>query len=178
METTTTGTNETRCFGERLANSLHAGDVVLLVGELGTGKTTLVKGLVAALGGGDQVTSPTFTIAHHYPSNPPVTHVDLWRLEHLQEIVDLALDEALEDGGVVVAEWGEAAAPLFGSDALLVHLSRTDRDEERLIQLETRGERWASRRASLIETLANDGRGSASRPGQASGGGTGPPSPS
>ena len=101
---------------------LRAGDVVLLVGPLGAGKTTLVQGLVAALGGHRAATSPTFTLAHRYKTAPPVTHVDLWRLEHLQEVVDLALEEELDDGGVVLVEWGDAAEPLYGDDALVVRL--------------------------------------------------------
>ena len=100
--------------GAGIARVLRGGDVVLLVGSLGAGKTTLVQGLVAALGGHQPVTSPTFTLAHRYKTTPQVTHVDLWRLEHLQEVVDLALEEELEEGGVVIVEWGEAAEPLYG----------------------------------------------------------------
>jgi len=75
---------------------------------------------LAALGGRDPVTSPTFTLAHKYRTSPPVTHVDLWRLDHLQEVVDLALEEELDEGGVVIVEWGDAAEPLYGAEALVV----------------------------------------------------------
>src|ERR1035438_5367775 len=115
MESRATGATasaqQARAIGAGIAPLLSAGDVVLLVGSLGAGKTTFVQGLVAALGGREPVTSPTFTLAHKYRTSPPVTHVDLWRLGHLQEVVDLALEEELDEGGVVIVEWGEAAEP-------------------------------------------------------------------
>ena len=76
----TASAQQTRAIGAGIAPLLSAGDVVLLVGSLGAGKTTFVQGLVAALGGREPVTSPTFTLAHKYRTSPPVTHVDLWRL--------------------------------------------------------------------------------------------------
>jgi tRNA threonylcarbamoyladenosine biosynthesis protein TsaE len=145
LEVTSASPSQTRVVGAGIARVLRAGDVVLLVGSLGAGKTTLVQGLVAALGGHEAVTSPTFTLAHRYRSTPPVTHVDLWRLEHLQEVVDLALEEELEDGGVVILEWGDAAEPLYGADALVVRLDWGRVDGARLITLEARGGAWASR---------------------------------
>jgi tRNA threonylcarbamoyladenosine biosynthesis protein TsaE len=149
----TAGADQTRAVGAGIARVLRAGDVVLLVGPLGAGKTTLVQGLVAALGGHRAATSPTFTLAHRYKTAPPVTHVDLWRLEHLQEVVDLALEEELEDGGVVLVEWGDAAEPLYGNDALVVRLEWHSADEERLIELEPRGDSWAPRAQALAGAL-------------------------
>ncbi|MGO9963244.1 MAG: tRNA (adenosine(37)-N6)-threonylcarbamoyltransferase complex ATPase subunit type 1 TsaE [Acidimicrobiales bacterium] len=149
----------TRAIGAAIAPFLAAGDVVLLVGSLGAGKTTFVQGLVAALGGHEPVTSPTFTLAHRYRSAPPVTHVDLWRLEHLQEVVDLALEEELDEGGVVVVEWGEAAEPLYGADALVVRLEWGRSDGERTIAIETRGESFAARVAGLTQAAADAARG-------------------
>lgn len=141
----------TRAIGAAVASLLREGDVVLLVGSLGAGKTTFVKGLVEALGGKEAVTSPTFTLAHRYETVPPVTHVDLWRLEHLQEVVDLALDEELEEGGALIVEWGEAAEPLYGSLALVVRLCFGAEEHERLISFEARGEAWQPRAAHLTE---------------------------
>jgi tRNA A37 threonylcarbamoyladenosine biosynthesis protein TsaE len=80
-----------------------------------------------------------------------VTHVDLWRLGHLQEVVDLALEEELDDGGVVIVEWGEAAEPLYGDDALVVRLGWGRADDERTIAMEARGASWSSRAAGLRE---------------------------
>ncbi|MGO9332790.1 MAG: tRNA (adenosine(37)-N6)-threonylcarbamoyltransferase complex ATPase subunit type 1 TsaE [Acidimicrobiales bacterium] len=149
--TSTTTPAQTRAIGAGIAPLLGAGDVVLLVGPLGAGKTTLAQGLVAALGGREPVTSPTFTLAHRYLTSPPVTHVDLWRLGHLQEVVDLALEEELDDGGVVIVEWGEAAEPLYGDDALVVRLGWGRADDERTIAMEARGASWSSRAAGLRE---------------------------
>ncbi len=150
--------DETRAIGAGIARLLRAGDVVLLVGSLGAGKTTLVQGIVAAIGGDETATSPTFTLAHSYATTPPVTHIDLWRLEHLQEVVDLALDEVLDAGGVILAEWGEAAEPLYGADALVVRLGWGTTDDERTITLEPRGPSWASRARRLGEALGAGGR--------------------
>ena len=149
----TASPEQTRSVGAAIAGLLRPGDVVLLVGSLGAGKTTLVQGLVAALGGRNAVTSPTFTLAHSYETTPPVTHVDLWRLEHLQEVVDLALDEELDEGAVVVVEWGEAAESLYGADALVVRLDWGRAERERVISVEPRGGSWASRSDSLAEVL-------------------------
>ncbi len=151
---TTFSPSQTREVGAGIARVLRAGDVVLLVGSLGAGKTTLVQGLVAALGGHQPVTSPTFTLAHRYKTTPQVTHVDLWRLEHLQEVVDLALEVELEEGGVVIVEWGEAAEPLYGSDALVVRMSWGPAEGERVIAVEAHGEAWSSRADELDRAMS------------------------
>jgi tRNA threonylcarbamoyladenosine biosynthesis protein TsaE len=150
----TASAQQTRAIGAGIAPLLSAGDVVLLVGSLGAGKTTFVQGLVAALGGREPVTSPTFTLAHKYRTSPPVTHVDLWRLGHLQEVVDLALEEELDEGGVVIVEWGDAAEPLYGADALVVRLDWGRADGLRTIALEARGASWTSRVGALSEAVA------------------------
>jgi tRNA threonylcarbamoyladenosine biosynthesis protein TsaE len=100
--------DETEAAGERLARTLSAGDVVLLHGELGAGKTAFVRGMARGVGAaGEDVSSPTFTIMQEYPS-PRTTlfHVDLYRLEP-QEVEDLGLDEVLSAGGIVAIEWAE-----------------------------------------------------------------------
>lgn len=135
----------TEALGEALAEILEPGDAVLLVGGLGAGKTTLVRGLVRGLGGA-VVTSPTFALAHHYPTQPPVVHVDAWRLDDPREVVALALEEELDDGAVVVVEWGERARGVVGDDALLVELVEDPADSAgRLVRLEGLGPRWSAR---------------------------------
>jgi tRNA threonylcarbamoyladenosine biosynthesis protein TsaE len=145
----------TRAVGAAIAGELLPGDVVLLSGELGAGKTTLVKGLVEALGGGDCVTSPTFTLCHLYPTTPPVAHVDAWRMQHLGEALDLALEEGLDEGGVAVVEWGEALAPLYGSGALRVALTTVPSEEDsREIELSAPGAVAAGSWGTRLEAIA------------------------
>jgi tRNA threonylcarbamoyladenosine biosynthesis protein TsaE len=160
---------ETEHVGTALAGLLEPGDVVLLLGGLGAGKTTFVRGIAGGLGIGDEVTSPTFTLCQIYAGRLSLMHADLWRLERLQEVLDLALDEGLEDGGVLVAEWGEGAADVYGDEALFVTIEETglgdgDGDGEgagagagagasgRAITAEPRGPRW-ERRADDLERV-------------------------
>lgn len=146
---------DTRRLGAVLASVLGPGDVLLLSGGLGAGKTTLTKGLVAALGSHEEVTSPTFTLCRLYATQPPVAHVDCWRLDQLQEVVDLALEEVLDDGGIVVVEWGEAAAPLLGAEALVVRLLSPGEtpDDERRVEIADPSGRFADRLARAVPQL-------------------------
>ncbi|HUZ20116.1 MAG TPA: tRNA (adenosine(37)-N6)-threonylcarbamoyltransferase complex ATPase subunit type 1 TsaE [Acidimicrobiales bacterium] len=155
----------TRRIGALLGGLVEPGDVVLLSGELGAGKTTLVQGLVAALGASTRATSPTFALCHLYDSDPVVAHVDCWRLDQLAEVADLALEEVLDDGGVAVVEWGEAAAPLLGDAALIVTLSVPPGAPgpggggpggERLVELADPGGGWRARIARLAELWADE----------------------
>jgi tRNA threonylcarbamoyladenosine biosynthesis protein TsaE len=104
----TTSAAETEALGERIAAGLGPGDLVLVSGELGAGKTTLIRGACRALGVTDQVTSPTFTIGHRYQGRLPVSHLDLYRLEGLDREVPGLLDEYLDPESVVLVEWPEA----------------------------------------------------------------------
>jgi len=120
---------DTKRFAAALAGVCRPGDVLLLVGGLGAGKTTFAQGLATGLGVRERVTSPTFTLVRHYRTGRSegvvaLLHADVYRLEDLAEIEDLALDELVEDGAVAAVEWGERAAPLLGSDALVVELER------------------------------------------------------
>jgi tRNA threonylcarbamoyladenosine biosynthesis protein TsaE len=144
----------TERLGAVIAEVMSAADVVLLIGDLGAGKTTLVRGLVAGLGGTDQVTSPTFTLRHEYDTDPPLTHVDCWRLGSIDELDDLGLDEVLTDGGAVAIEWGTLAKPFFGSDALLLTLSDIDGGARRLARLDFRSARWEAREMSIVAALS------------------------
>jgi tRNA threonylcarbamoyladenosine biosynthesis protein TsaE len=152
----------TRRLAAAVAKILRPGDVVLLDGELGAGKTTFVQGMAAALGIPGHVTSPTFTLVdvHRVPAGFDLLHVDLYRLEHLHEVIDLALPEALEDGAVVVAEWGSRALAALPGDHLLVTLrepapegetpeGETNVEGERIARIEPFGTTWACRWAEL-----------------------------
>ena len=108
-----------------MAELLRPGDTVLLGGDLGSGKTTFTQGLAAALGVEGPVTSPTFVLVHHYPTTAgwDLLHADVWRLEQLQEVIDLAIPELQEEGAAAVVEWGELASPALAGDCLHVAIA-------------------------------------------------------
>ncbi|MFF4314127.1 tRNA (adenosine(37)-N6)-threonylcarbamoyltransferase complex ATPase subunit type 1 TsaE [Streptomyces sp. NPDC001507] len=135
-------------LGRRLAKLLRAGDLVMLSGELGAGKTTLTRGLGEGLGVRGAVTSPTFVIARVHPSlgdGPPLVHVDAYRLGGgLDEMEDLDLDVSLPES-VVVVEWGEGKVEELTDDRLVVGIHRAvgeTTDEVRHVTLAGLGERW------------------------------------
>ncbi len=144
---------QTREFGRRLARLLRPGDLVILDGPLGAGKTVLAQGIGAGLGVQGEVTSPTFVIARvHRPSDRargvPLVHVDAYRLGSLAEVDDLDLDTGL-DQAVTVVEWGEGKVEHLADAHLLVRLSRRD-DDTRTAALEPTGSDWAVRVRELL----------------------------
>lgn len=99
---------ETFAFGQRIAATLRAGDVLALCGDLGAGKTHFVKGLAAGLGITGEVTSPTFTLIHEYPGGRlPLFHFDFYRLESEDDLLRIGFDDYLDSGGVLAIEWAE-----------------------------------------------------------------------
>lgn len=117
--------SETRRAGEEFARVLRSGDVVLLSGRLGAGKTTFVQGVARGLGVGERVTSPTFTmVRQHACANDlgiaTLHHADVYRVESLGEVVDLDLGELVEEDAVALVEWGDIAESVFGTDVLSV----------------------------------------------------------
>ena len=138
---------DTQELGGRVAGLLRAGDLVLLSGDLGAGKTTLARGLGSGLGVRGPVTSPTFVIARVHPSmsdGPALVHVDAYRLDDLAEVDDLDLDASLDES-VTVVEWGEGKVEGLAQDRLQITLRRgTDvADETRTASLRPVGPRWA-----------------------------------
>ncbi len=134
-------------IGQGLAEMLRAGDLLVLSGPLGAGKTTLTQGIGVGLGVRGPVTSPTFVIARVHPSlkqGPALIHVDAYRLGGLAEVDDLDLDASLPDS-VMVVEWGEGKVEQFSTDRLEVRIDRGlgDSDETRTVTLEGLGERWS-----------------------------------
>jgi len=149
--------DDTRAAGAALAPFLRPRDVVVLTGELGAGKTTFVQGVAAGLGATEHVASPTFMLVREYVSGRvPLAHVDLYRLDREQDVIDLALDE-LEDGErVLLVEWGDPVAELLADDRLrveLVGIDPTGADETRRITLEPSGDTWAERRPDIAAAL-------------------------
>jgi tRNA threonylcarbamoyladenosine biosynthesis protein TsaE len=95
------------------------------------------------------VTSPTFILMRAYEGRLPLVHVDAYRLEHLQEVIDLGLPEMLDDGAVAVIEWGDVVAPVLPPDFLELRLEYAEADDERRIHLRFAGSRWAARKTAL-----------------------------
>lgn len=159
--------DDTRQLGCRLAGVLRAGDLVILDGPLGAGKTVLVQGIGAGLGVRGAVTSPTFVIARVHPPAPggrglPLVHVDAYRLNSIAEVDDLDLDTGLEEA-VTVVEWGEGKVERLADAHLLVRLRRAGGGAEpssveggdpRTAELIAVGGDWAHRLPAIERTAA------------------------
>ncbi|MFF8358466.1 tRNA (adenosine(37)-N6)-threonylcarbamoyltransferase complex ATPase subunit type 1 TsaE [Streptomyces chartreusis] len=167
LQLTVTAPDQMRELGRRLAKLLRAGDLVMLSGELGAGKTTLTRGLGEGMGVRGAVTSPTFVIARVHPSlgdGPPLVHVDAYRLSGgLDEMEDLDLDVSLSDS-VIVVEWGEGKVEELTEERLQVVIHRAvgtassrgatpgplETDEVRHVTVTGLGERWATADLSVL----------------------------
>ena len=145
----TSSVEATQRAGRELASLLRAGDIILLTGPLGAGKTAFTQGLAVGLGVSDRVTSPTFTLVrqHQCTTSQGISilhHADVYRTNSLDEIEDLALEELVEVGGVAVIEWGEMAAALLGRTAWRITIDVVDDDQRTIVVDETSvGERLA-----------------------------------
>ncbi len=125
----TSAPGETEAIGEELGRRLRKGDLVLLKGELGAGKTTFVRGMARGTGSSAAVASPTFQLVRIYPGKLQLAHVDLYRIENGTELADVGLDELADDGAVVV-EWGDR---IEVPDAALIEIEHLGGDR-RLIR--------------------------------------------
>lgn len=155
----TATTDETIALGRVLGGLLRAGDVLVLTGDLGAGKTQLTKGIAAGMGVTADVTSPTFNIMMVYEGTEmPLYHFDLYRLEHPDQLEDTGLFDVLGDDGPCVIEWGEQFAEELGDDRLDVFLERLDdeaaagEEPARQVRLVPHGERAAE----LVRDLAGE----------------------
>lgn len=156
----TTSVDDTRALAGALAALVRPGDVMLLTGEMGAGKTAFVQGLGAALGVDERITSPTFTIAHTYDGGRVrIHHMDVYRLEHLHEALDAGLAEMVDDGALVVIEWGDAVVPVLPADYLEIRITFAPLDDDpasgdvRGWQVRPVGARWTARADGLRATL-------------------------
>jgi tRNA threonylcarbamoyladenosine biosynthesis protein TsaE len=156
---------DTRRLAGALAPLCRPGDLLILSGGLGAGKTVFAQGFAAALGIEGPVTSPTFTLVRQYPCPPNAAgieqfvHADLYRLDTFSEVLDLALPELVEDAAIGLVEWGEVAAPALGMSALHVTLAtvaigvgeaaEAGGDEARTVTIEGEGPAWTDRRGSV-----------------------------
>lgn len=140
--------DDTRAFGRRLAGALRAGDLIVLGGPLGAGKTTLVQGIGDGLNVSGRIASPTFVIARVHPGAVPLVHVDAYRLGSLEEVDDLDLDVSADEA-VTVVEWGEGKAEQLAESYLSIRLERGSDFEGRSASVVAHGGDWATRIATL-----------------------------
>ena len=174
MKLQVTSLDQMRAFAEALAGHLRAGDLLILSGNLGAGKTTFTQSLGRALGVTGRITSPTFVIAHEHPSSgdgPALVHVDAYRLSDAEELGDLDLDSELEES-ITVVEWGAGLAEQLSSDYLGVTITpmfdlaadvadeadaadadEDDEDERRLVELHGHGSTWDARLQQVGDSL-------------------------
>jgi len=138
----TTSEEQTVALGRRLGAVASAGDVFLLSGELGTGKTCLVRGIAAGMGIPDYASSPSFVIIRQYQGRLALYHMDFYRLERVEEIADLGIDEYLCGDGVCAVEWAERAAGLLPAEHLRISLSYAAVEGQRDIVLSAAGSHY------------------------------------
>ena len=148
----TRSAEETRRLAVALAPTLVPGDVIVLAGDLGAGKTTFVQGLAVGLGIVEKVTSPTFILMKEYLGGRfPLMHMDIYRLGRVQDVIDLGYDEFLDPSYVVAVEWGDMVEPLLPQEHLKVEL-RHEGGDERTVTLTAKGKNWFTR-MQMVRTL-------------------------
>ena len=139
---------QTQRLGKRLGELTKAGDVFLLTGNLGSGKTCLTQGIAWGLGIKEYAFSPSFVIIREYNGRLPLYHIDFYRLDRIQEIADLGLEDYLYGKGLCVVEWADKGLALMPEEHLLINLSYVS-DIERTISLEPTGHRYNELLSSL-----------------------------
>jgi tRNA threonylcarbamoyladenosine biosynthesis protein TsaE len=149
----TASADETRQLAASVAELTRAGDLILLAGDLGAGKTTFAKGFGGALGVTEPITSPTFTLVSQYQGRLELNHVDVYRLDQVEEVLDLGLAEMLDDGGVTLIEWGDTIIPALPADFLEIRLRIGEGDDDRVVEVQLVGARWSARSRALSTAL-------------------------
>jgi len=152
----TKSAEDTRALAFELSQLARAGDIIVLAGDLGTGKTVFAQGFARGLGVTETVTSPTFMLVRPYDGRLRLLHADVYRLDHLREVVDLGLVEQLDDqAAVALVEWGDLAEPVLPADFLEVRFTYPDPEDEdeRAVAIRLVGPGWATRRAGLERVL-------------------------
>lgn len=140
---------ETRELARALTALLRPGDVILLVGELGAGKTCFAKGMAQGLGIRENVLSPTFTLLKEYAGRLPLYHLDAYRLEGPWDLFDIGLEDYMEGDGVLLVEWGDRVRDFFTQVYLEVRMEFTELEGERIIYIVPEGESWRERLREL-----------------------------
>lgn len=149
---------DTKNLAASLAELAQPGDLLLLVGDLGAGKTTFTQGFAAALGIIEPVTSPTFTLASEYHGRLLLHHLDVFRLDQIAEVFDLGLPELLDSDGVILIEWGDAIRQALPNNYLEIALTFVDSldpaPDERMMAFTPVGPRWQARTQSVSTAVA------------------------
>lgn len=151
----TAAAEETQAVAARIAGLCRQGDLLVLAGELGAGKTAFAQGFGRALGVTDPITSPTFTLANEYQGTMPMHHLDVYRIEQLEEVRDLALPELLDGPAVTLIEWGDAISPALPNDYLEIRITFGEGDDDRELGVRCVGPGWAARAGALKTALAD-----------------------
>jgi tRNA threonylcarbamoyladenosine biosynthesis protein TsaE len=146
---TTESSAATEALARVVSQHVRGGDVVLLAGDLGAGKTVFARGLAHGLGVTESVVSPTFTLAREYRGRVRVVHADVYRLDHVRELADLGFDDT-DDDTVTIVEWGDVVSGAFGVDRLEVRLDFVPtREGSRRITVGAVGPEWPARFGAL-----------------------------
>ena len=146
---------ETHKIASQIAGLTSAGDLILLVGGLGAGKTAFAQGFGKALGIEEPITSPTFTLAREYKGQMQMHHLDVYRLEQIEEVRDLALPELFEGNSVTLIEWGDQIISALPKEHLEINLEFGDNDSVRVINISPSGQKWNERITELQQSLKN-----------------------
>jgi tRNA threonylcarbamoyladenosine biosynthesis protein TsaE len=150
---------DTRAIAAALASLAQPGDLVLLVGEMGAGKTVFAQGFGRGLGVLDPVTSPTFTLVRHHEGRLLFHHIDVYRLDRLDQVLDLGLSELLDAGGVTLIEWGDVVLPVLPHEYLEVRINVIGEDldesgaQPRSLEIREVGTRWTKRSSEVAQAL-------------------------
>lgn len=153
LDLVSTSADETRAIAASIAGALEPGDVVVLSGDLGAGKTCFVQGAAAALGVAGRVTSPSFVLVREYRGRARIVHADVYRLGSLQELFDLGYEELFDAGAITFVEWGDTVSDALPVERLEVEIRRDQRDERRHLAVRAVGAGW-ERRFPVVHTPA------------------------
>ena len=132
VEITSSSTEQTRKLGMKLGKLMAPGDIILLVGKLGAGKTCLTQGIARGMGIKEYTTSPTFVLVREYPGKLPLYHIDLYRLDRIEEVAQLGLDDYIYGKGVCVVEWAEKGLSVLPDEHLLIEIQTVSSTKRKL----------------------------------------------
>ncbi|MEN3315560.1 MAG: tRNA threonylcarbamoyladenosine biosynthesis protein TsaE [Acidimicrobiaceae bacterium] len=150
----TKSVDDTKALASAVSELVGPGDLIVLAGDLGAGKTAFTQGLAQGLGVTEPVTSPAFVLVRSYAGRLALAHIDVYRLDHLQEVFDLGISEIVDSGGVTVVEWGDVVTPALPADLLEVRLDQGDADDDRRLVFDGVGPSWVPRMGALAAAVS------------------------